>query len=276
MLDGPRVPIKLIALDLDGTLLRSDHSVGPRSLEALHAAHAKGIEIVLASGRMTPAMERTAAALGLDVCLISYNGAAVCGRLSEGRERLFHRPLRADIASAVYAYASEHGLQINYYLDDLIHSENDPKLRPFMELYRERTGSPFHLVDSLKDFLHRDPTKVLLVLEPSRREEVAAHWKEKLGERADVVRTEQEYLEFLAPGADKGSAVAFLGEKLGIEEAAILTMGNGENDIPMLQRAGWSVAVANACPACKAAAKAVTVNDHENDAVAEALERWVL
>jgi Cof subfamily protein (haloacid dehalogenase superfamily) len=276
MPDKPSVPIRLIALDLDGTLLRSDHSIGPRSLEALHAAHAKGIEIVLASGRMTPAMERTAKALGLDVCLISYNGAAVCGRLADGRERLFHRPLGADIASEVYTYASERGLQINYYLDDVIHSEDDARLRPYMELYRERTGSPFYLVESLKGFVHREPTKVLLVLEPSRREEVAVHWKARLGARADVVRTEQEYLEFLAPGADKGSAVAFLGQKLGIDAAAIMTMGNGENDIPMLQRAGWSVAVANACEPCKAAAKAVTQNDHENDAVAEAIERWVL
>ncbi len=276
MAQKPGVPIRLIALDLDGTLLRSDNSIGPRSIAAVRAAHANGIEIVLASGRMTPAMEPTAKALGLDVFLVSYNGAAVCGRIADGRTRLVHQPLPKQIAAEIYAFASERRLQVNYYLDDIIVSEDSPELRPWMEIYRERTGSPFQLVKSLNDYLHRDPTKLLLVMEPSKREEVASYWRAKLGSRADVVKTESEYLEFLAPGADKGSAIEFLGQKLGIETAAIMAMGNGENDIPMLHRAGWSVAVSNACGLCLAAANNVTECDHQNDAVAEALERWVL
>lgn len=276
MQQKPDVPIRLIALDLDGTLLRSNHLPGKKSVEALHAAHAQGIEIVLASGRMTPAMESAAKAVGLDSFLVSYNGAAVCGRIADGRERLFHRPLPTKIASELYAYARQNTLQVNYYLDDVVVSEDSPALRPWSDMYHERTGSPFHFVESLEGFLDREPTKLLFVMDSSRREAVATHWREILGARADVVKTEDEYLEFLAPGADKGSAVAFIGERLGIENAAIMTMGNGENDVPMLLRAGWSVAVANAGSKCKAAAKAVTENDHENDAVAEALERWVL
>ncbi len=276
MSDRSSVPIRLIALDLDGTLLREDNTIGPRSLEALHAAHAKGVAIVLASGRMTPAMEPTAEALGLDVSLISYNGAAVCGPISSGRKRLFHRPLPAGIAGELYAYARHRRLQVNYYLDDVIVSEDEPHLRPWIEMYRERTGSPYRFVESLEGYLHRDPTKLLFVLNPDIREEVVAHWKPKLGARAAVVRTECEYLEFLAPGADKGEAVAFIARSLNVQPAEVLAMGNGENDIPMLHYAGCSVAVPSAGPACRAAARFVTTNDHQHDAVAEALERWVL
>ena len=84
-------------------------------------------------------MEPTATALGLDLSLISYNGAAVCGRLSEKRERLFHRPLPTGIAADLYAYAREHDLQLNYYIDDLIHSEDGPTLRPWQTMARNRT-----------------------------------------------------------------------------------------------------------------------------------------
>jgi Cof subfamily protein (haloacid dehalogenase superfamily) len=272
----PPNPIRLIALDLDGTLLRSDFSIGPRTRKALHDAHAKGIETVLASGRMTPAMERTADALGLDLFLVSYNGAVACGRMEHGRQRFFHRPLEADIARDLYAFAQQHGLQVNYYLDDVIHSEDGPHLRPWIEIYCQRTGSPYRFVKSLKDFLHRQPTKLLMVMDPARREEFAKHWKERLGARAVVVKTEAEYLEFLAPGADKGEAVGFVAAQLGVQPGEIMAMGDGDNDVPMLKRAGWPVAPANAGALAKAAAKAITQNDHDHDAVAEAVEKWVL
>ena len=272
----PAVPIRLIALDLDGTLLRADKSIGPRSVAALRAARAKGVEIVLASGRMTPAMEPAIKALGLDLFLVSYNGAAVRGPIADGRELLYHRPLPTDIAADLYAYARERRLQVNYYLDDLIVSEDAPHLRPWIDIYRERTGSPYRFVKSLQGFLHREPTKLLLVMEPAQREAVAVHWKAKLGTRAAVVRTDPEYLEFLAPGASKGDALGFIAGKLGVDFSEIMAMGDGENDVSMLSRAGWPVAVANAGAACRAAAKAFTERDHENDAVAEAVERWVL
>src|SRR5260221_129684 len=94
----PPHPIRMIALDLDGTLLRSDKSVGPRTMDALRAAHAKGIAIALASGRMTPAMEKTAESLQIDCNIVSYNGAVVCSRGARERTRLFHQPLAANIA----------------------------------------------------------------------------------------------------------------------------------------------------------------------------------
>ena len=272
----PTTKIRLIALDLDGTLLRSDRTVGARSIAALRAAHALGVEIVLASGRMTAAMERTAEALEFDPIIVSYNGAAVRAKKSSGRELLLHRPLSAAIARELYLFAREERLQVNYYLDDVIVVEDAPHLRPWVEMYRERTGSPFRCVESLEPFLHRDPTKLLLVMEPGKREKIALHWGARLQERAIVLRTDPEYLEFLDPAATKGLALEFVAQHLNIERAAIMALGDGENDVPMLRYAGWPVAVANAGSAARAAARAVTLNDHEHDAVAEAVERWVL
>lgn len=272
----PAHPIRMIALDLDGTLLRTDKSVGPRTAEALRAAHAKGIEITLASGRMTPAMERTAAALGLDCNIVSYNGAAVCGHAAGGRKRLFHQPLNAGVARELFLYARERRYQVNFYHEDVIVSEDAPHLMPYVDLYRNRTGSPYRMVKNLEEFLHHAPTKLLLVVDPAIRNTIDAELRPRYSPRATVIRTDPEFLEFLDPSVDKGRGVEKLAEILGIPMHSVMAVGDGENDVPMISSAGFGVAVANAFPQVKAVAKAVTQADHNNDAVAEAIERWVL
>ena len=269
-------PIRMIALDLDGTLLRSDCSIGTRTVKALQAAKAIGVEIVLASGRMTPAMEQTAALLGLDVCLVSYNGAVVCSRLSDGRKRLYHCPLNAGIARELFAYAHPRQYQINFYYEDVIVSEDGPHLRPFIDIYRTRTGSPYRIVERLDAYLECSPTKLLFLVDPSLRNGIENDIRPLFETRATIIRTDPEYLEFLDPSVDKGKGLVKLAAILGIEMTHVMAMGDGENDVPMLQAAGWGVAVANAKECCMAVAKAITISDHNNDAVAEAVERWVL
>lgn len=273
---GPPAPIRMVALDLDGTTLRTDKTVGPRTIKALHAAHAKGVEIVLASGRMTPAMEVTANAIGLDVCLVSYNGAVACSRVSEGRKRIYHQPLSPEIARELFEYAHPRRYQINFYDNDVIVSEDTPYLRPFIDIYRSRTGSPFHIVDRLDTYLDRAPTKLLFCVEPSKRPGIEHDLRPRFESRTTMLRTDPEYLEFLDPAVDKGLGVRKLAEMRGFGTHEVMAMGDGENDIAMLKIAGWAVAVANAGETCKKAAQVITQNDHDHDAVAEALERWVL
>jgi Cof subfamily protein (haloacid dehalogenase superfamily) len=275
-LDRPEHPIRMIALDLDETLLAHDKTVGPRTAEALREAARRGIEIVLASGRMTPAMERTAAELRIDCCIVAYNGAAVCGRAAQGRKRLVHRPLPAATARRLYEYARPRGYQVNYYLNDVIVSEDAAHLRPWAELYRSRTGSPYRFVPDLAVHLHLAPTKLLFVTAPEERPKIEADVRPMLGMDAAVIRTDPEYLEFLEPSVNKGWGVSELAGILGIPMHQVFAMGNGENDVEMLFQSGFGVAVANACAAAKHAARAVTVADHNHDAVAEALEKYVL
>lgn len=272
----PEFPIRMIALDLDGTLLSSDRSISSRNRQALRAAHKKGIEIVLASGRMTPAMEDAAAQLELDVHLVSYNGAAVCSPHANKRERLFHQPLPAAVARDLFAIARERRYQVNFYHNDVIVSEDAPHLRPHIDVYRSRTQSPFRFVERLDDYLHESPTKLLFVVDPAVRNPLSEELEEKFGTRATVVRTDPEYLEFLNTNVDKGRGVERLAQMLNIPLHSIMAMGDGENDVTMLRSVGFGVAVANAGAPAKSAAKAGTQNDHNNDAVAEAIERWVL
>jgi Cof subfamily protein (haloacid dehalogenase superfamily) len=270
--------VRLIAMDLDGTLFRADRSIGPRTINALRAAHARGVAVVLASGRMTAAMESAADQLGLDVYIVSYNGAAVCNLRAQGRQRLFHQPLPKDISREICLLGKERGYQINFYYEEVVVSEDGPRLRPWIDLYRTRTGSPFRIVERLVDyFLKYAPTKLLFCLDPAARNIVYAELLPRFHpRRALLVRTDPEYLEFLNPEVDKGKGVRMLAQSLGIAAGAVLALGDGENDISMLSAAGWGVAVANAGDCCKSVADAITTNDNNNDAVAEAVERWVL
>jgi Cof subfamily protein (haloacid dehalogenase superfamily) len=268
--------IRLLALDLDGTLLRRDYSIGERTRKAVHEAHRRGIRIVLNSGRMTPSMERPADLLGLDVYLISYNGAVGTATRAENRKCLFHQPILPDVAGELVALATDRHLQLNYYLDEIVYSEDHADLAHFVELYKKRTGAPYRMVESLASCTVRAPTKALFVMESADRDALYDELQPAYANRATVVKTEPEYLEFLHPKVNKGVGLAGLCESLGIEMSQVMAIGDSDNDEPVVRAAGWGVGVANAKEKVRAAADAITENDCDHDGVAEALERWVL
>jgi Cof subfamily protein (haloacid dehalogenase superfamily) len=279
---APLSPVRMIALDLDGTLLRTDKSVGPETVKALQAAQAKGVEIVLASGRMAASIERVASGLGMDACLISCNGAVVHGRAQNtgaamnGRQLIYYQPLDVGVAREIVAFGKARRYQVNFYHGDSIYSEDGPHLRPWIEIYRSRTNSPYTFVENLDDYLHLAPPKVLFVVDPKIRGAIQEELQPKFGSRVNMMRTDPEYLEFLQPGIDKGVGLAKLAAACGIPLSQVMAIGDGENDIPMLAVSGWPVAVANAGQLCRAVAKFFTQSDNDHDAVAEAIQRWVL
>lgn len=274
----PPVPgqIRLIVLDLDGTLLRDDKTIGPRTRQALHAAHARGVRMVLNSGRMTAAMEASAGLLGLDCYLISYNGACAVAPREQGRRPLFQRPLSLEVARELAALAGRRHFQFNYYRDELIYSEDHPDLRRFVEIYRGRTGSPYYFVPRLEEHLNVAPLKVIFVVDPPVREALAEELGPRFAGRANMVKTDPEYLEFLHPEVDKGVGLRGLCAALNMPVSRVMAVGDADNDAPMVAAAGWGVAVANARESVRRAADAITLADCNHDGVAEAVERWVL
>ncbi|GMV82384.1 MAG: haloacid dehalogenase [Planctomycetota bacterium] len=277
----PRTPpppgqLKLLALDLDGTLLRRDQTVGPRTIRALQAAHARGVKIAFNSGRMAPAMEEPARQVGLDVYQISYNGASVRDLASRGRARLYEQTMPLDVARELALLARSRTLQLNYYLDEHVWCEARTELRPFVELYESRTGSPFRYVERIEEVLDRAPYKVLFVVEPRVRDELLEELEPRYAGRATVTRTDPEYLEFLHPQVDKGVGLRALAARLGLEMSEVMAVGDSFNDTPMLAAAGWGVAVANAATPTREIAAAVTQADCDSDGVAEAIERYLL
>jgi len=267
--------VKLIAMDLDGTLLDKEGRIPERNREALREAASRGVVVALASGRMTDCIAPFARELGLDCPIIAYNGGMV--RLSERdrRERIFHRPLEAALGREIVEFCRGR-YQLNFYLDDRLYAEDSSALRPWAELYSRQTGARYIFLPSLEPLASSDPTKLILITTPAERDRLHDEWVERLAGKATIVKTNPEYLEFLNLRADKGVALLALAKRLGIEPADVMALGDGDNDAPMLRAAGLGVAMANATPLAKAAAREVSRLAHHECAVAEAIERHVL
>jgi len=268
--------IKLIALDIDGTLLCHDHTLGECTRRTLQTAHERGIHIVLNSGRMTPSMEFAAKLLGFDVHLIGYNGAQMVAPRAQGRRVLYEQFMYLDVARELLGIASARKLHLNWYLDGVVYSEDLPHLRPHIDLYIRRTGSPYCFVECGGAHLERAPYKVLFIVDPLLRDRLRAELEPQFSPRATITSTDPEYLEFMHPAVNKGLGLQRLAKMLNLNMEQVLAVGDSDNDVPMLRMAGWGVGVANARAKVRAVADALTPSDCNHDGVAEAVERWAL
>lgn len=272
---SPDSEIRLIVLDVDGTLVNDRKEVPPVNLRALKAAREKGVEIAIGSGRMIPSIELLQDRLdGLDCALIAYNGGKVVGKRSERRPVIAHRPLPADLAAELIDFGRERGLPVNFYHDDLLQCDRQNEGNPLVDIYHGRTGSVFTWCD-LDEFKGREPTKLIILAEPQERNELYREFAEKLMGVANVMKTDPEYLEFMALGVDKSTALPALAEHLDCEISQILAVGDADNDAQMLQEAGVGVAVANANDSILDLAPHITERTNNEGAVAEAVDRFV-
>ena len=251
----PRFPIRLLALDLDGTLIGSDLALRPRTREAIMGAVRSGVHVSLATGRMATSAQPFAAELGLHDPVIAYQGALV--RASPPPDRrlgrlIYHRPLPAEVARETIRWTRERGFapHLNH-LERFIIPADDPRT----DDYSAFLGARAEIVPDLEGWIRRPVSKVLAVgptgaplvhLEAAR-----AHF----AGRAEVTVSHPEFLEFLAPGVSKGQAVRWLARRLGIPLEQTVAIGDQYNDLEMIAAAGHGVAMPSAPPDVQAAAR---------------------
>lgn len=262
--------VKLVAVDLDDTLLDSALKISPRVKEAVRNASEKGVRVVLATGRMFCSTVPFARELGLTTPLITYQGALVKEHLT-GRE-IFYRPVALDLARDVIGHLSPTGFHLQVYVDDTLCM---PHLTPEGERYARISRVTPRVVGDLLGFLRVPPTKIVMV---APEEEIDRLLPELLTRYAGVLHVSKSkpyFLEFSDPGATKGEALRRLAEEFGVPREEVMAIGDSYNDIPMLEFAGTAVVMANARPEIKACATYVTAGNYE-DGVALAIERFVL
>jgi len=259
--------IKLIAIDLDGTLLNNDLKISPRAVAAIQAAQKKGVMVTLCTGRMYISASRYAQELGLDIPLVTYNGALVKSSLSQ--EVLYERNLPLEEARHILKVCEEFDCQLNIYVDDKLYVE---KSNDWAKKYARKVSVPLNEVDSFLDFLKVSPIKMLAIGE----EDTLYMLRKRLTDREIyITRSHSYFLEMLNPEATKGKGLAEVVKKLAIDRKNVMAIGDNENDIEMFKYAGYSVAMANAGDDIKAHADYVTKNN-DDDGVAEAIEKLVL
>lgn len=268
-------PIKILALDLDGTLTNSQKIVTPRTRAALAEAAARGVTIVLASGRPTAGVAPLAKELGLDKsggCILSYNGGVIID--CQSGQTLYQKLLPAEAVPELCAFAAEQDVAIVTYNSVGIVTE-----RPTDE-WAAREGFtnnlPMIKVENLAEYVTYPVCKMLLTLEPSRMGDVFAAGKKRFEGRIDLYPSCPFFLEAVPLGVAKDASLASLLAQRGLTRANLMACGDGLNDLSMLRFAGVSVAMQNAEPEVKAAADHVTAADNDHDGVAEAVEKFIL
>ena len=198
---------RLLALDIDGTLLDDNKEIPAANRQALAKAVEQGVQVAIASGRMTPRIDAVAEELGIDPIIIAYNGGKVLAPRREERRMLVHEPLPAPVAERFIQFSQKEGLLLNFYHEDRLYAEDGAQRRPLMEIYSRRTGAEYVIESDLARFMGITPTKLILLAEPARRDLLYEEFKEELGERAFLAKSEPEYLEIMAPKVNKGSSI---------------------------------------------------------------------
>lgn len=292
---------KLIAMDVDDTLLDKELRVSPRVNAIINRLQTEGIVVTLATGRMFRSTRPIARQLGLDIPLITYQGALVKNCISG--EVLLHQPLPLEQALAVIQLGRQEGLHINLYLEDQLYYEQVTKEG---EAYAKLADVPVCLVPDLAEFLlarareaRREqvepaeqgksvgqaeqaeqaaqaafgPTKMLLIGEEAHLDNLLDRARSQFGDTVHVTKSKPIFLEFTNAGANKGTALAELARVYGIKREEIMAFGDSYNDLEMLEYAGMGVAMGNARPALKEIADYITKGNDE-DGVAEAIEKF--
>jgi len=276
-------PFRLIALDLDGTLLDSEGRISPDDARALIRFAGSGGVVVLASGRMTANVRPFYRELGIDGPTIAYNGALARQPEADGGGVILETALPARYADELIAYTAREHFHLNYYLDEKLYARDDPALRRFADFYSRQTGAVFHFIPDLERFRGREPTKLILITDrtdpekpdPRRRDELYRVWSERWGHLTTIMRTNPEYLEFYHRDASKGRALAAVAAHCGVPQELTMAFGDNFNDVSMLEWAGCGVAVANSNADALAAADWVSPLTNNQSAVADAMARLV-
>lgn len=269
------MPIKLLVLDIDGTIAGKSNQVSQPVKDAIAAVQEQGIEVAIATGRMYRSACRFHQDIASKMPLTAYNGAWVQHPLTE--EMYQHQPVPTPIVEQLLTYLEQKDwksqIEVHCYVADQVYVR---QITDHTRIYEQRSGVSAIAVDDWRCLFDSPLTKILAI---GQEIPVIEHLSRELAQiytPEDVFFTQSypQYLEFIHPQANKGEAIRYLAEQvLDLESDEIMAIGDGLNDFQMLEYAGVSVAMGNAPETLKGIADWVAP-DVEADGVASALQEF--
>lgn len=247
---------KLIVSDFDDTLVDDNQIVPQPTIDAICDYQARGGKFVLCTGRMISSIIPHAKKLGLKGDVIGYQGAVVAD-IESGTFKVEHA-IPMEKALKVARFLEQKGLYYQIYQNDtfVIEKENE-----FSKLYRAFTYLPPIVTgELLSDYMERislNPTKMLVINEPSRIPGILDMIVDEFGEELLINSSKRFIVEIVPKNVDKGSAVQELVKSMGLSLDEVIVVGDGLNDIPMLTCGAFPIAVENANPKLKEVAKVI-------------------
>ena len=260
-------PYRLAAVDLDGTLLGPDKKVSEENAAAVRRLGANGVKVVIASGRRHQNSVRFQRQFNLDGPIIACQGGLI--RDGESGNVIEAHFLPQTVAREITNEGARAGVRVIYYhLDHLYVAERNNE---WIDLYESRVGEKTEALADLGQLDGRRALKIVWYGDPLILGKASPWMADRYREKADLLSTEKENLEFMPRGINKATALAKVAAELGVPAEEVLAFGDGENDVQMLSWAGAGVAMRHGTAAAMAAARFVSPEASPETAFAAAV-----
>ncbi len=271
-----KLDVKLMAFDLDDTLLNDNREISDENVAALRQCAEKGIYIVLCSGRAEDAIlpfVRRLEIAGKEAgrYIIAINGCSIFDM--HKRQQIFCRKVEGDILSRTNEIAESWGLRSEVYTADTIYYKEETE---WTRLDIELCGLKGVIVQDYDNFIKKGFTKMLLPGVPEKLQEIQKVLRAEFGKRAVIFTSKPYFLEILPPDCGKGEAVSWLAGQLNIPVQKTMGFGDSMNDESLIKMAGYGVAMCNGLPIIKETADFVTEKDNNHDGVADFIKKHIL
>jgi Cof subfamily protein (haloacid dehalogenase superfamily) len=273
---------RMVALDLDGTLLQSNHTMADEQASYLRDLQRRGFTVCIATGRALPSVYEHVQKLNLPVPIpvVCSNGAIglLCSPDLSTRQELFSDPVPLHLVQRAMRLGHQMGHATQYYFEDDIYCNQQNEMHYHLTgLYTELTGSQVHHVDDdFESLLSQGklPSKILILFHSKHNAETFAAFTKEFENEATVVGgTYDWFVEILNPVVTKGHGLAKMCEALGIPMEQCVAMGDGDNDVEFLQMAGRGIAMNNARDVTKQVADEVMDWNNDEHGVMKTLQR---
>jgi hypothetical protein len=274
---GARTEIKLLVVDIDGTIAGESNEINQPVIQAIQAAQERGVSVAIATGRMYRSALRFHQVINSTLPLLAYQGAWIQDPTTEQLHR--HWTVSTQTAHQLLDYFEQHQLRsllsVHFYINDQLYVR---EITPETQIYSERSGIEAIAVGDLRQVLTNEPTKVLALSDDTDViDQLLGNLRQQYTP-AELYLTKSvaTFFEATNPNVNKGTGVRYLAEELlGLQAANVMTVGDNFNDVEMLEYAGIGVAMGNAPAEVKAFAQWVAPTV-EQDGAAAAIEEFVL
>lgn len=265
---------KIIALDMDGTLLNSEKKVTPKVKEALNKAREKGVKVVLATGRPIDGVRRYLEELDLykdGEYVLSYNGSLVqeintgkiiCEMGLKGKDLKYFYELSRKLDVNIHAFSPKRGLVT-------------PKISKYTEVEADINDISINICDFNEILDDEDIVKIMFIDEPEILDKAIKGIPKEAFDKYGLVKSTPYFLEIINKDSNKGVGLSLLAEEIGATKEEVIAVGDAGNDLAMIEYAGLGVAMENAQDEVKAIANYITASNNE-DGVAKVVEEFIL
>ena len=261
---------KLMAVDMDGTLLNDSKEISPRTAQAIKKAVAQGFLFTLCTGRPIQGVERYSQFLGLQAPLITYNGAMIIR--SDTKEILYKQELLPEDIHKILKFGRDYDTTMCIWSGNRLYGN---VLNDRIHAYKKNAGLEPVLMEDEELLIRQGVTKILWIDTEEKIQQIQEEIPDDAFSQVTFCTSQTTYLEFFNSQVSKAKAMERLGQLFNIRQEEMIAVGDGLNDLPMIEYAGLGVAMANACPEVLEVADYITSSCDE-EGVARAIEQFVL